>query len=512
MVKNYLAYILLCTLSPTSNVFASEKVLNQKYTVIINSVKDTIVYGRSLTATFKIPVKYKQDIPELFKELEKYIELEVLTSDKINQVIHYKIRIHARSQHEISIPELKTGNLQIQSFNIPVLPASALDSKPIQIKANKIQLTPWVREQTQILVTIITSDKNIILNNRNIEKSGLQSYLIQNKVSSINLNGEHFYQHTIGWNVFFIFNQTTDIKLPKVEYIKDGVIKYKFHLKQLKFDVKALPVYVSPLIPIGKLSLEASYLDPPWFFYQPDKTYLLQYRLKGQGIPAKWLPSLSQHYNFTSNKEIVFTPTDTRQNAVQTDNNLNGYKITEIAFTPLSNGLLPIKDINLQYFDPGSGLLKNVKFEHERVVILNWFLQLTLFFLLTIIVAVCIRFILALIKDKIIRHKNMSIALKKIEYAKTIQELNDALRYFSKAEGWPLNTSVNKWFMLANEKYIFPNSFDALRKLLNQALYSPDNFQKEKLLETKEKFIVSIQQKKRKRKNLFSLTCFYRMV
>jgi len=465
--------ILIICLLISFNAKAVENPSNLN-TITVNLInpKKTIEYGKFLKIKINIIEKENINIAALLKPLnENFIYSEVSNSTS-GQYVSHIIRLYPLHQGAIIIPTLKYQEAKTAAIDITVVSAKSENKQPILIQTNKVNPIPWVREQTKILITIITADKGIQLSNQNIKLKGNDSYLIPHTVEKITLNHKLLYKHTIGWNVFFLYGQNINIELPFIEYSKDGVPRYKFYVPKPNIHVKELPIYISPTIPVGKISLDSRYLALPKTLLQTNMISIIQYSLTGEDIPAKWLPSISQNYINIKNAKINFSHIQTKLNTKVMGGNVQGNKTSEIAFSPQSNGLLPIDDIQFQYFDPKTGLLKFITFKHNKLLVLDWFFQIILALPILFISYRLMFRISIFIKQLINKTKYHSQCKIKVQNAKTYQDIKVALDNFSIAEQWSKNMTLKQWLQQVEHKYTTSNQLTEICDDLNKKLYS----------------------------------------
>lgn len=469
-IQRIIYIVLAVCFLPLFNLQAAEQASPVELTI----QKRTTEYGKPLKIEIKALTSINVNIPTLLKPLENNFSHSITSRIENKIFTLYKIKLFPLREGITLIPGLFYENYKTQPGSVTVTAPLSGGNQPISVKLNKVNLTPWVREQTRILATIVTTDKNILLRNKDITQNGSDSYLIPHTTKKIKLNGNIFYEHKIGWNLFFLYNQNINMNLPVIEYVKDGVPRYKFHFQKIKINIKKLPIYIRPTIPVGKISLSAEYLELPRTLLQPNMTSIIQYSLIGENIPAKWLPSLSQKYITTQNTGIEFAHIKTKLNTKNINKNIRGEKISDIAFTPLSNGMLPIKDIHFQYFDPETGLLNSITYQHNKILVLHWFLQIVfsiiLFLILYILASKTIYCSIRWFK----KQKYHFLCRAKISSAETFMEIRRALEYFSIAEKWPVNISLNQWLHRVENKYKVPNSLNEICNKLNNNLYAAD--------------------------------------
>ena len=435
----------------------------------------SVVYGKYFTIKIKIRKSSGINLPALLKPFDEKFNYEPSLFDENNSHFEYTIKLRPTEIGSIIIPSLKWNDFISQSSSIHVKPALSNSNDIIKVDVDKINTVPWVREQVIIRASIVTDDKNIVLERKNFRKKGIDSYLIPQSTSIVQSNQQTKYKHTIGWSIFFLYKQNKILQLPEIEYLKDSIPKYKFNLSKVNISVKKLPIYISPIIPIGKISLKSQYLAQSSFLTKPNKTSIIQYQLIGSGVPAKWLPSISQRYNLNNQLTIQYSHINTTLNNKVGTSGLNGQKTVDIAFTPLKNGPVPIENIYIQYFDPTLGMLKTLTYKPKTLISLNWFIQIILLLAVIYILLLGLVKLTNIVKQKVISAKHLSLTRKLLLDASKSTDIVLALQQFSLAEGWPINLSLNQWMLRFNKKYVDTYCLNDSIRMLNHDLYSKED-------------------------------------
>ena len=506
--------LLLILLITTLNCLANEANNIHDKAISLTIKDNSVIYGKKITLYLRVQKKSNIE-PGLFlkplKDITKYTITEI-PGTSTHRI--YKLKVAPLAPGSMTIPPLSWKNTSTKAIKINITqPLSTVNSK-ISVTQNKVNTTPWEKEQTVILVTVITKDKNIILNRKNIIHPGVESYLLKHAVKTIHNNSGTVYKHTIGWAVYFLYRQKTKLVLPEVEYLVNSVPRYKFNFKSLAFRVKKLPIYISPLTPVGTIQLDAEYIDNSAPFMQPGSTAIVQYTLSAKGIPAKWLPSIARFYNTTTQKSMQYSHVKTTQNTIVNSSTLESNKVVDIAFTPSANGLAPFKNIHLQYFNPQTDKLETLDFKHQKLILLDRFLQMALLLVIAYslyrLSVLVIKFLLKLLH----KYKYHQRFLNSVSNSTTCHELKESLKLFAIAEGWGRNISINTWLLKYKNRYRISNKLESSFHKLNRILYSEikmaDN--ENELKKLKENFYFEIKNRKKISENRLtktSLTCLF---
>ena len=490
--------ILVIIYSFNSGVHATE-IKDNSYLISFSSNKKEVTYGKVFNMSFKVPLDKNFKLDEFLEPLNTVIDYSVVNENISGGFITYKIKSKPLiKEGELIFPTLQYQHYKTHKFSIMVNPAKSAEGIDINVKLTVSNHSPWEREQSTLLITVITTDKDIILDTKKIINPGLESYSVRQFTNTKKGNNKVYYHHTIGWNLFFLYKQQLSLEVPEVVYMKNGVPRYKFNFKDVSYDIKSLPVYVSPTTPVGKMQLSATYKDISLVFMQPNNSSILDYQLKGYGIPAKWLPSIAQKYNAIQNKKIQFSHIQTRLDNIHQGNGLTGSKKVTISFTPGTNGLLPINDLNFKFFDPGDGKLKNYRFTHNKILVIHLIFQLIFIAILIALFFVFFRWALNLLMNQYRRHRYLKLFQKNLEKSSSLIEIKQTLKYFSMSEGWHINISITDWLMHFSNKYKLSDSLAELFHECNLKLYSTQPVATDDIMKIKTRLLQEIKERQKK--------------
>jgi len=445
-------------------------------TLDLSANKTTIQYGKHINLYLRIDKKIynemNHDIQSLIQPLEKIFNINATLIIQTPSNVKYKIKARPLKTGTITIPRLTYKNHQTNILKIISINPTSSDKKDIKFNYLTINNTPWEREQVIIRAQIITSDKDIQLNTKNIQHEGIKSYPLKHHTYPTIINGNKFYIHSIGWSVYFLYQQNVNIKLPSIEYLKNSIPLFKFNTKDVKFSVKPLPIYIPPTTPVGRIKLKSTLIGLPTHkILQPGTTNTIKYTLSGRGVPAYWLPSISQYFvQYYNQRQYIHTGTTSKN--VVSESNVHGYKTINIAFTTNKNGTTTLEDIKLPYFDPESGKLKIYKHSHENTFVLNIYLQIILFIIIAFIVYSLLNITYKKISAYIRRCHLQRLCLTSIVNASTANDLRKALVYFSNAEKWQKNNSLNQWLNQYSQNYIASKKLTDTFFSINKSMYA----------------------------------------
>lgn len=169
-----------------------------------------------------------------------------------------KFKLYPRKTGSISIPSIASKNISSKEKIILVtkgetsLPVITLPKTP-----------PYTQQQFIVHVEILSSNSTSRLSiDKKYEIDNFESIALPFERSK---NKEGLYKLKIGWALTAITSGQHNIYLPPIEYSVSGVSRKKFFLTSTSINIKALPSYLPPTIPVGKVSIQS--LSPKNIFF-----------------------------------------------------------------------------------------------------------------------------------------------------------------------------------------------------------------------------------------------------
>jgi len=255
----------------------------------------------------------------------------------------------------------------------------------------------------------------------------------------------------IGLALTALKNGPLKIKFPPVEYSVSGVSRKQFYLASKTVSIKALPSYLPPTIPVGKITIKSQLSHSG--FLRSDSISYWNVKLSGELNNAYSLPPILRQIKVSANSLI---------SAVN----------HSIPFKALESGFLKLPKIKLQYFDPISGKIKTVTSPTKDIFVLSflWHIVLSIFILSILIYAL-----------KISYKKWQQFEFSKMKRAHAIQTLaegnnikgiRESIRLLAESECWSKNVTLSQWGVCWKNKYKVDNNFETLMSTLSTYFYS----------------------------------------
>lgn len=323
---------------------------------------------------------------------------------------------------------------------------SRTDLASVRFHTEVSSTTVWEREQIIIRAEATTPDRFATLITDTPRVAGFEVYSIAHTREQL-ADGNHALR--TGWILFALQPGMHSVSLPAVHYRLGGAIQQTYSIPALNIRVKALPPYIPPTIPVGKVSIH-SRMEPEKLL----KTGHLSYwhiTLQGASVPPVWLPPILRQIKTSSDAQFLSASSErTTSPGIQ---GIYGKVVHHIPLKPQVNGRIALPAIRFQYFDPGSGRIETVQHLPEQVISLGTVARILLTGLVLAISFIILRQLFLLQNARIMQKRARNAALLHVSQAQDASELRQALRHYAITEGWPENLTLDRWLSLYNQRY-----------------------------------------------------------
>ncbi len=385
-----------------------------------------------------------------------------------------QLKLYPRQVGTLTIPILSLAGIQSKSQPILVKPGiHRSHSGDINIKRDiTISSTQaWERQQVVIEMKVTTTDTFVSLRSEEPKIPGFEVFSLPEKTEIIQRNGTEYTVLHIGWALFSLSAGQYNIDIPPIEYRKSGQTLRTYFLPQQDLNIKALPPYIPPTMPVGKISIASALKSDKLIL--PDTLNYWDIELTGRKVSPNWMPPVLRQIN--SNPEIRFFPTNTQRKQTAIKGTLQSQVLHHIPFKPVVSGRLNLPTLRVQYFDPDSGRIITTTHQPQNVVVLGMFWRVfigSLVCLLLLWTGKSLYDKFCFIRKRSHLRQN---AVGLIEKANTIIDIRKAMCILARAEGWPTNMTLRNWALHWRSHFNVNNDFDILMKQLSKASYSQEH-------------------------------------
>lgn len=374
-----------------------------------------------------------------------------------------KLKLYPRHIGNVSIPSLVTKDARSKA-------------KTILIKKNGIELpklnlsstTPFEREQMFVNISVVSNDSTsrLSINDSPIINGFESAPLPFNRIK----NKDGTYLLSIGLAITPLKQGKQKIEIPPIKLSVSGVYRKLFYLPISIVDVKSLPMYLPPTVPVGKVSIQSK-LSSKWLLNTNTLSYW-DITISGDVSDPYRLPGILRQ--ITSNKSIKFLPAKSVRSTKITDNNITSIVEHSIPFKTTHSGFIKLPQLKIDYFDPENGKIRTITYFTNNILSLNLFWRSTLIISISLLFLYITRIIY--IKITSIRHSVLkrAQAVNILNNENSALDLREAIKLLAEAENWPSNTTLEQWRVFWKDKYQTKSAFDDLITSLSSYFYGSE--------------------------------------
>lgn len=451
-------------------------------------VKNSVVeYGRPVTLTLTA-VGLNKDLSLLRLDnltSSFYIESRDLESEKLELVDEetgdeifqqrLKLKMYPRQTGKLLIPAFTLEEVSSNQLELTILEARN-SGHSIQLDSTTSSTQVWQREKILISLTLYTADEFATVKLAQQAVAGVEiTALPVSRVWNENKNGGLSTIKT-GWSLLPLRPGNSEIELPAVEYHLNGVVRRVFHLPNLKLNIRPLPSYLPPTIPVGKIKISSSISvrnsESTRLLYTDELAYW-NVSIESKSLTPYWLPPVLRQIK--PGKDISFFPAISTRSMQTDESGVNGRVSHSIPFKPLANGYTDIPSLEIKYFDPLTGRLETLVHQTEPSFSFGIFSRITVTLFFVVFILVLARQIFAYITGRIRYRKKRQQAVLKIRQANTTKDAVIGIRMVSKTEGWPANISLTNWLQRWKKQYHSAPELDGIIQSLSLMHYDSKN-------------------------------------
>ena len=319
--------------------------------------------------------------------------------------------------------------------------AQADDSPQWRVEAKLLLAKVWQRQQVILSVEATTTDEFARLETQALDLSDFE--VIDLPYTALKSEKD---KRTIkvGWILFPLVAGRYEIELPKIYYRPSSGQRKKLKIPVKILKVKALPSYVPPTMPVGKVLIENSLESGKFGRLHTTKT-LTNWDIKviTSGVLPQTIPPVLRQIKMHRALEIL--PETSKKSARKTFEGLENTRHYQLPIKALKSGRLSLPELSIQYFDPQDNTLKKVLSKPPTHWVLNSYLQLLLAIVTLMLVLQAFFKTFKKISAVIKKQQNIRHAKNRVQQARNYTELRDALKHYAQANGWQENATLEQW-------------------------------------------------------------------
>ena len=372
------------------------------------------------------------------------------------------LQLYPRRTGTLIVPALTLGDLH--SREQPVKVSSAMVGGTALVVDMKISARKvWQRQQILATVNIKSADRFFQMEAEPFKLSGFEVRPFVMAREPIDNDPHYRSLVQLGWAIFPLVSGEFTLEPPMLSYVQGGITKRKFFLPRIDFQVRELPAYIPPNMPVAKVRITSSIVTEGLL-----RTGHLAYwniTLSAKDTLAYWLPPVL--HNVQSTNQIDYLPAKSRHDLHIDADGVRAQVIHEVPFKPRRTGTVDLPRLKLQYFDPDTGRIESIYYQTPPVT--AWNAPIIMLFAVLMIVLL-VRGASWLIQ-RYTRHRQRESAILAVSEAGTAKEIQLGLRRYAAAEGWPANLTLSDFLRIWQQRYCTSTELTILLQRMSQQLY-----------------------------------------
>jgi len=355
---------------------------------------------------------------------------------------HWRIRLYARHPGELWIPSLDFQGHKTMPLKLDVgAPLDGRDRSPMRIASQVSDTRVWINQPVRVSLQLDTDQPYGRLSIDAAQRDDFEIETLTGTRATTTWNGQQRTVHRIGW---LLYPQTPGrfaIQLPAVKYQRDGVVTHRFYPPEIALQVRALPSFVPPTMPVGRMQLDVS-LPQPRLLLKRELAFLTL-RISSQGTSSR--PASVVLRQLKSTPSVTFYPP--RNLPAEDDGASGSAKVTsyQVPFAARTMGLIALPSVRLQYFDPATGKIESYSQSLGRFVSISpWLLYVGMAAVLLVLYRFT-RLLYRWSRRKYRVFRAYRSALFSLQQADTPQAIRAALMVMAEAEYGSGNLTLAAW-------------------------------------------------------------------
>ncbi|MEW6647060.1 MAG: hypothetical protein AB1450_07665 [Pseudomonadota bacterium] len=312
----------------------------------------------------------------------------------------------------------------------------------LEVRQSVSTLSPWVRQQVLVLLEVITPEPYASLQADPVSLPGFEVIPLPGSSEKVATAAGTQTRLRAGWALFAVAPGRYRPALPPLRYRLSGASRRLFPLTLPALEARALPPYVPPTLPVGRVELSST-LAPDGLLHTG---HLAHWRVSvsAPAVPPAWLPPLLR--GLAADGAVEFLPAQTTYAAAPDAGGIHARAEHLIPLRPRRDGRLALPVLEVQYFDPDSGRLERVSHAPPRPLVLGsaarWGAAALLLALLVWLAPKAWRFV----ADGWHRRRARRAALAALARAEDLAAIRAALRRYAEAMGGPASLALDAWY------------------------------------------------------------------
>lgn len=380
----------------------------------------------------------------------------------------WRIRLYPRQPGRLQIPSLAFHGRKTRPLTVEVKPAvDQADKSPMKVSPQLGDTNVWLNQPVHVTVQVDSDSRYAWLESPAAHQDDVE-IVAEPPVRHTEMHdGQARTQHRIGWVLYPQTTGTISVQLPRIEYYREGVATHRFYPPRLVLHVRALPAFVPPTMPIGRMQLDVSV--PHALFLVKNKLDFFTLRIHGEGPPGQRPSGVLRQLK--SSSDITIYPARELVGTVPVYEGGEQEVAYQVPFAPQSMGRVSLPGIRLQYFDPDTGKIETQFQPLGRFIVLDQWMVYAGVVILMLLAAWFGGFAYRYSKRQLRLYTAYRKALRTFAHASTPQEMRSGLMEIARGECWPGNLTLAAWQIQWSRCYPQLSSVSASIERLQAWLY-----------------------------------------
>lgn len=378
-----------------------------------------------------------------------------------------RLRLYPRRSGALVLPVLQFGAAHSKAQPISVSEGS-VGGQPINVVTRLSTSAPWERQQIVLQLEITTPDLFASLEAADTFKApGFDIVPLARTNEQRQSGAAKVAVLRLGWVLSAQTAGVHNIELPPIHYNLSGRAERTYYFSSTRVQVRALPPYIPPTLPVGKVSIDSN-LSPAGLL-APGTLAYWTVTVDGETVTPRGLPPILRQVE--NNDRVRFLATHSERDMHVDADGAHSRVVHRIPFKPLASGRLALPELRLQYFDPDTGRLVRVQLLPPRPWVLSLLWRMVIGAVLCLLALWFCSRLYAFSRRALTLRRERNAALAAIQQASDARALRHALEAVAHAEGFPTNLSLREWTRHWRARYHTGPGLDDLMTRLSRACY-----------------------------------------
>ncbi|MCK4744267.1 MAG: BatD family protein [Sulfuriflexus sp.] len=349
-----------------------------------------------------------------------------------------EIALYPHNIGKDNIPPITLG--RHKSLTVPITILAAKENKQtLKFSSSISSSSIWQRQQIIMTAHVITHSKFANIKLDDFIEEGFESSKLEPVREEL---GSGMYRLTSGWLIYPLVAGKKNITFPAVNYRLKGKVQRKFIPSNIQLNIRELPSYIPPLMPVGEIIIESNITTGS---DNPDKSHTVTVNISSDSALPSTLPNLPQNYILESTIHIGETSSNIINVEKNNSSNTSIHHRLPISFT--SSGIYHFPALTLKYFDVESGRIITATGKPITGLILLPWLKASLLIIAIIILAKIIVIANKMIRDFSQLRKRRKHIITATLTAKSPHELHQLLNKYANTYNWGNNMTLSSWLI-----------------------------------------------------------------